>query len=312
MNVLVTGGAGFIGSHVAKALIDAGHRVVIVDNLHTGLVDNVPPEATFYEADIVDNDALESIFAKEKIDAISHQAALANVRESMEIPLDYAKVNVLGSLNLLELARKYQCRKFVFASTGGAIYGEGYSPDHPILPFTEESKAQPKDNYGATKLTIEYHLDIYAKCYNLPIVILRYPNVYGPAQGRKSEAGVIAIFATAMLANQPTHISGDGEQRRDFVYAGDIARANLLALTTDVVGTYNVGTEKPISINTIHQKLAEITGYTQQPARTERSPAEVVDTYLNSDKAARDLGWRAEISLEEGLRRTVDWFRFHG
>lgn len=312
MNILVTGGAGFIGSHIAKTLIAAGHHVVIVDNLSTGVVNNVPPEATFYEADIVDSDALEAIFAKEKIDAISHQAALANVRESMDVPLEYARVNVLGSLNLLELARKYNCRKFVFASTGGAIYGEGYSPDNSILPFTEESKAQPKDNYGATKLTIEQHLYVYYQSYNLPYVALRYPNVYGPAQGIKSEAGVIAIFATAMLANHPTRISGDGEQRRDFVYVEDIARANLLALTSDVVGAYNVGTGQPISINALYDKLAEITNYDQEPTNTERSPAEVLDTYLQSDKAERDLGWKAEIPLDEGLRRTVDWFRTHG
>src|SRR5215203_999161 len=154
MNVLVTGGAGFIGSHIAETLLKAGHRVIIVDNLHTGDRSNIPAGATFYEADIVDQARLDTIFATEQIEAISHQAALANVRESMSDPIEYARVNLIGSLTLLELARKYQCRKIVFASTGGAVYGEGASPDNSLLPFTEESKAQPKDNYGTNKLSV--------------------------------------------------------------------------------------------------------------------------------------------------------------
>jgi UDP-glucose 4-epimerase len=309
MNVLVTGGAGFIGSHVAETLINAGHHVVVVDNLHTGDRANVPAGATFYEADIQDQARLDTIFATEKIEAISHQAALANVRESMTDPLEYARVNLLGSLVLLELARKYKCRKIVFASTGGAVYGEGASPDNSLLPFTEASKAQPKDNYGTNKLSVEYHLDLYHKNYELPYVALRYPNVYGPRQNSKGEAGVIAIFTDAMLANQPTRITGDGEQTRDFAYVGDIARANFLALTSDIVGIYNVGTGVPSSINTVHDYLTEITHYDQEPTYIPRPVGEVLATYLDSSKAKRDLGWEAEVSLEEGLRRTVAWFR---
>ena len=309
MNVLVTGGAGFIGSHVAETLINAGHRVVIVDNLRTGDRANVPTGATFYEADITDQARLDEIFANEQIEAISHQAALANVRESMSEPLEYVHVNVVGSLVLLELARKYKCRKIVFASTGGAVYGEGASPDNSLLPFTEESKAQPKDNYGTTKLSVEYHLDLYHKNYDLPYVALRYPNVYGPRQSSKGEAGVIAIFTDAMLADQPTRITGDGEQQRDFAYVGDIARANLLALQSDHVGIYNVGTGVPTTINTLHDYLTEITQYDQAASHVARSAAEVVATYLDSSKAKHDLGWQAEVNLEEGLRRTVDWFR---
>lgn len=309
MNVLVTGGAGFIGSHVAEALLKAGHRVVIVDNLHSGNRANIPAGATFYEADITDQARLDTIFADEKIEAISHQAALANVRESMTDPLEYARVNLLGSLVLLELARKYNCRKIVFASTGGAVYGEGYSPDNSVLPFREESKAQPKDNYGTNKLSVEYHLDLYCHAYKLPYVALRYPNVYGPRQNSKGEAGVIAIFTAGMLEGQPTRISGDGEQTRDFTYVGDIARANVLALTSDKVGIYNVGTGVPTTINTVHDYLTEITHYDQEPSYTPRPVGEVLATYLNSDKAERDLGWHAEVPLEEGLRRTVEWFR---
>lgn len=309
MNVLVTGGAGFIGSHVAEALINAGHRVVIVDNLHTGSRANIPPGAIFYEADIVDKAHMDTIFAKEQIEVVSHQAALANVRESMSDPILYAKVNLIGSLVLLELARKYNCQKIVFASTGGAVYGEGYSPDNSLLPFTEESKAQPKDNYGTNKLSVEYHLDLYHKNYDLPFVALRYPNVYGPRQNSKGEAGVIAIFAAAMLANEPTRITGDGEQTRDFTYVGDIARANVLALKSDRIGIYNVGTGVPTSINTVHEFLTEIIHYDQQPTYVPRPVGEVIATYLDSSKAERELGWKAEVPLEEGLRRTVEWFR---
>jgi UDP-glucose 4-epimerase len=309
MNVLVTGGAGFIGSHVADALLNAGHRVVIVDNLHTGNKANIPAGATFYEADITDQAKLADIFAKEQIEAISHQAALANVRESMSDPLTYARVNLIGSLVLLELARKHNCRKIVFASTGGAVYGEGASPDNSRLPFTEESRAQPKDNYGTNKLSVEYHLDLYHQNYDLPYIALRYPNVYGPRQNEKGEAGVIAIFAAAMLKGEPTRITGDGEQIRDFAYVGDIARANVLALASDHVGIYNVGTGVPTSINTIHEFLTEITGYELTASYVPRPAGEVLATYLDSSKAERDLGWQAQVPLETGLRNTADWFR---
>ena len=309
MNVLVTGGAGFIGSHVADALLNAGHRVVIVDNLHTGNRANIPAGATFYEADITDQAKLADIFAKEQIEGISHQAALANVRESMSDPLTYARVNLIGSLVLLELARKHNCRKIVFASTGGAVYGEGASPDNSRLPFTEESRAQPKDNYGTNKLSVEYHLDLYHQNYDLPYIALRYPNVYGPRQNDKGEAGVIAIFTAAMLNREPTRITGDGEQTRDFTYVGDIARANVLALASDHVGIYNVGTGVPTSINTIHDFLTEITGYDQTPSYTPRPAGEVLATYLDSSKAGRDLGWQAQVPLEAGLRQTAEWFR---
>ena len=195
MNVLVTGGAGFIGSHVANIMLEAGHNVVIVDNLYTGHRHNVPDNAKFYEADITDFEQMEQVFSAEGIDAISHQAALANVRDSMKEPLQYAKVNLLGSLTLLEMARKYGVKKIVFASTGGATYGEGYSESGDRLPFTEQSWPVPKDNYGANKLSVEHHLDLYYYAYGLKYAALRYPNVYGPRQDCKGEAGVVAIFA---------------------------------------------------------------------------------------------------------------------
>ncbi len=307
MNVLVTGGAGFIGSHVADALLKAGHKVVIVDNLHTGHRENVPAGATFYEVDINDTAALNRIFADEQIEAIAHQAAQANVRESMSDPIQYARTNILGSLNLLEVARKHGVQKIVFASTGGAVYGEGYSEDGGKLPFTEKSWPQPKDNYGANKLSMEYHLDLYQANYDLEYVALRYPNVYGPRQDSKGEAGVIAIFAGAMLADEPTKITGDGKQQRDFCYVGDIARANVLALESDATGIFNVGTGRPTDINEIHGTLAKLTEYQQEVSYIPRPAGEVLATYLDSSKAKQQLGWQAEVGLEDGLRETVDW-----
>lgn len=312
MKVLVTGGAGFIGSHVADGLLAAGHEVVVVDNLHTGHRHNLPEGVQFYEVDICNAEALAEIFAKENLDAISHQAALANVRESMQKPATYAEVNVIGTLNLLELAHQHGVKKIVMASTGGAVYGEGYSEGGDRLPFTEKSWPQPKDNYGANKLSCEYHLDLYHQNYGLDYVALRYPNVYGPRQDSKGEAGVVAIFAGAMLADQPTKITGDGKQIRDFTFVGDIARANRLALESDAVGIYNVGTGVPTDINKIHSTLADVTGYTQEVSYISRPAGEVLATYLDSSKAKRDLGWEAQVDLREGLRRTVEWMQGQG
>ncbi len=309
MKILVTGGAGFIGSHISHWLRKAGHEIAIIDNLRTGKQTNVPADVPLYEADIRDQARLAELFAKERPQVIVHQAALANVRESMQDPITYAEVNIIGALHLLELAKKYNCRKFVFASTGGAVYGEGFSETERILPFTEDSPPQPKDNYGANKLSCEYYIDLYSQNYDLPYVILRYSNVYGPRQDAKGEAGVIAIFTGAMLAAHPTHITGDGAQTRDFIYVDDIARANVLAVAGDVTGIYNVGTGQPTDINTIHRLLAELTDYRLKPSHLPAPASEVRATYLDSSKAGQELGWEAEVDLREGLRRTVEWAR---
>lgn len=309
MNVLVTGGAGFIGSHVADELLAAGHRVIIVDDLSTGHLHNVPADATFYEADICDEAKMAEIFEREEVEAISHQGARANVRASMEDPLTYARTNVLGTLVILELARKRQCHKIVFASTGGAVYGEGYTPDGSKLPFTEETWPQPKDNYGANKLSMEFHLDLYHANYGLKYTTLRYPNVYGPRQDSRGEAGVVAIFAGAMMDDRPIKINGDGKQQRDFCYVGDVARANRLALESDVIGIFNVGTGIPTDVNTIFTTLRDATGYTQSAEHLPPAVGEVRATYLDSSKINNALGWQAEVSLSEGIRRVVHWMR---
>ncbi|MCB0106841.1 MAG: NAD-dependent epimerase/dehydratase family protein [Caldilineaceae bacterium] len=309
MNVLVTGGAGFIGSHVADELLAAGHRVVIVDDLNTGHRHNVPADATFYEADICDEAKMAEIFEREQIEAVSHQAARANVRASMADPLTYARTNVLGTLVILELARKRQCHKIVFASTGGAVYGEGYTPDGSKLPFTEKTWPQPKDNYGANKLSMEFHLDLYYANYGLKYTTLRYPNVYGPRQDSRGEAGVVAIFAGAMLEGRPIKINGDGKQQRDFCYVGDVARANRMALESDVTGIFNVGTGIPTDINTIFATLRDATGYDQDAEHLPPAVGEVRATYLDSSKIKAALGWQAEVPLDEGIRRVVAWMR---
>jgi UDP-glucose 4-epimerase len=307
MNILVTGGAGFIGSHVTEAFLAAGHRPVIVDNLHTGHRSNLPKGVKFYKVDIRNAARLEKVISEEAIDVISHQAALANVRGSMENPQEYAEVNVIGTLNLLEAARKHGVKKIVFASTGGAVYGEG--KDSGNLPFTEQTWPRPKDNYGANKLSMEFHLDLYHANYGLRHVILRYPNVYGPRQDSKGEAGVVAIFTGAMVAGQPTKITGDGKQTRDFTYVGDVAHANLLAAESDALGIFNVGTGIPTDINTIHAILSKHTNYTLKPEYIPRPSSEVLSTYLDSSKAKAMLGWEAQIGLDEGLRRVVEWMK---
>ncbi len=324
MKILVTGGAGFIGSHIVRWLRRAGYEVVTADNLRTGKRTNLPADVPLYEVDIRDQAALADLFAAERPQAVVHQAALANVRESMEDPITYAEVNIIGTLHLLELVKDYNCSKFIFASTGGAVYGEGNLPTRtavegdeegrrppgsPTLPFTEESRPQPKDNYGANKLSCEHYVELYNQNYDLPYVILRYANVYGPHQDANGEAGVVAIFTGAMLSDQATHITGDGGQQRDFVYVDDVARANILALNSDLTGTYNVGTGLPTDINTLYRQLADLTGYGRIPSRLPRPTGEVRATWLDCSKAGQELGWEAEIDLSEGLRRTVEWAR---
>ena len=303
-HILVTGGAGFIGSHIVDAFLAAGHTVAVVDNLHTGKRENLNPSARFYEADIRDAGALAGIFQTERPTILCHEAALADVRGSLRDPAAYAQTNIVGTLNLLEAGRQTgSVRKVLFASTGGAIYGE---PEE--LPATESCPAHPLDPYGATKLAAEALLYTYTHNYGLPYCALRYGNVYGPRQDPNGEAGVVAIFTGAMLAGRAATVNGDGLQSRDFVYVGDIARANLLALDRGS-GVYNIGTGVPTTINTIFDTLARLTGYTQPRRHAPAKPGEVRHIYLDTARAAADLGWQPEASLDAGLAATVAHFR---
>lgn len=300
---LVTGGAGFIGSHIVDAYLAAGYSVAVLDNLRTGQRRNINSAARLYEVDLRDTADVEAVLAREKPAVISHQAALADVRESMADPQEYARVNILGTINLLEAARAHGTRKIVFASTGGAIYGQ---PDS--LPATEASDARPLDFYGVTKLSVELYLDSYQRNYGLDYCALRYGNVYGPRQNIQGEAGVVAIFAGRMLADEPCVIFGDGLQQRDFVYVGDIARANLLAATRGR-GRYNIGTGVPTNIRTVFDMLSELTRYDRAPAQAEARLGEVRASYLDARLAAAELGWRHQTALLEGLTQTLEWCR---
>ncbi|MBM3154533.1 MAG: NAD-dependent epimerase/dehydratase family protein [Chloroflexi bacterium] len=303
MKVLVTGGAGFIGSHIVDALVQLGHDVVVVDDLSTGKRAHVNPTARFYELDIR-SPHLEEVFAKERPEVVSHQAARANVRESMEKPLLYADVNILGSLNLLENCRACHVRKVIYASTGGAVYGE---PQY--LPVDETHPINPSDPYGASKHHIEHYLYLYRLNYGLAYTALRYPNVYGPRQDPYGEAGVVAIFTRRMLRGEQVVVNGSGEQERDFVYVSDVIRANLLAIGKGDGGIYNIGSSIGTSVNEIFQRLKEITGYRLDPVHGPPKQGEVSKVYLDGTKARRELGWEAQTDLNKGLSLTVTYFR---
>jgi UDP-glucose 4-epimerase len=302
MKILLTGGAGFIGSHVADIYIENGHEVVIVDDLSTGHASNINPAATFYQLDIREPD-LQEIFKKERPDIINHHAAQMDVRRSIVEPIFDADVNILGSINLLENARQYEVQRFIYISTGGAVYGE---PEY--LPCDEAHPIKPICQYGASKHTVEHYLYMYYQNYGLKYTVLRYPNVYGPRQDPHGEAGVIAIFTGQMLSGVQVIINGDGQQERDFVHVTDCARANLLALTTDDAGIFNIGSKKGTTVNQIFFNLKEIIGY---PIEVVFGPPIVGETrriFLDAGRAYAELGWKPKIELKEGLESTVRYF----
>lgn len=302
--ILVTGGAGFIGSHVVDLFVSNGYEVVIVDDLSTGRASNLNPAAKFYQMDIRDP-KLREVFEGERPDFISHHAAQMDVRRSVAQPLFDADVNILGSINLIECAKEFNIKHFVYISTGGAVYGE---PE--TLPCDEMHPINPICQYGASKHTVEHYLYMYNVNYGLQYTVLRYPNVFGPRQDPHGEAGVVAIFTGKMLDNEPVTIYGDGEQTRDFVFVRDCARANLLAVSVDhAPGIYNIGWGRPTSINEIFTNLAKITSYTHPVSYGPAKVGETRHIYLDASKANRDLGWSATLSLEEGLRETVEYFR---
>jgi UDP-glucose 4-epimerase len=304
MKVLVTGGAGFIGSHVVDNYINNGYQVVIVDDLSTGRKSNLNQEAIFYQLDIRDPE-IAGVFEKERPDYINHHAAQMDVRRSVVDPLFDADVNIRGSINLMENARKYGIKRFVYISTGGAVYGE---PEY--LPCDEDHPINPICPYGASKHTVEHYLFMYHANYGLPYTVLRYPNVYGPRQDPHGEAGVVAIFTGQMLAGEQVVINGDGEQERDFVYVGDCAQANLLALTQENTnGIYNLGSELGTTVNEIFSCLAEITGYPKDPQYGPGKLGETRRIFLKAEKARETLHWAPKVSLEEGLQQTVEYFR---
>ncbi len=302
--ILVTGGAGFIGSHVVDLFISKGYEVVIVDDLSTGRASNLNPAAKFYKIDIRDP-KIREIFEAERPDYVSHHAAQMDVRRSVAQPLFDADVNILGSINLIECAREFSVKHFVYISSGGAAYGE---PER--VPCVETDPINPICQYGASKHTVEHYLYMYHYNYGMNYTVLRYPNVFGPRQDPHGEAGVVAIFTGKMLLGEPVTINGDGEQTRDYVFVGECAYANYLAVTVDhASGIYNLGWGRPTSVNQIFTGLAEVTEY-KLPANY--GPAKVGETrhiYLDASKAKKELGWAPTRTLEEGLKETVEYFR---
>lgn len=303
MKVLVTGGAGFIGSHVVDAFLAAGHDVVVVDDLSTGRAENLNPRARFYQLDIRDP-GLAEIFAQEQPDIVDHHAAQIDVRKSVAHAQVDADINVRGSLNLLECARQFGVRQFIYISTGGAVYGE---PEY--LPCDEAHPIKPICQYGVSKHTVEHYLHVYHHLYGLQYVVLRYPNVYGPRQDPHGEAGVVAIFTGRMLAGQPVTIYGTGEQERDFVYVGDCARANVLALGSTACEIYNLGSGAGTSINLLFSRLSHTIGYAPAANYAPAKPGETSKIYLDSRRANAQLGWTMTVDLERGLSETVAYFR---
>jgi UDP-glucose 4-epimerase len=302
MRVLVTGGAGFIGSHLTDALVDRGDEVLVVDDLSTGERAYVNPSAAFEELDIRTPEAA-ALVQSWRPDAICHLAAQMSVSRSVREPLFDAGVNLSGALNVLEAARAAGAR-FVFASTGGALYG-----DADVLPTPESAPAWPVSPYGVAKLAFEHYLHAYRAQHGLEYVALRYANVYGPRQNPHGEAGVVAIFCLRLLSGQQAVINGDGTFTRDYVYVDDVVRANLAALDRGVVGHFNVGTGRQVDVNEIFHQVVDRLGVEAEEVHGPARPGDQRTSALDWGLIERELGWRPQVELEDGLTRTATWFR---
>ena len=303
MKVLVTGGAGFIGSHLVDRLIQEGHEVVVVDNLATGKRRNLNRAARFFKLDI-QSWRLERVFRNERPNLVMHLAAQMDVRKSVEDPVFDAQVNVLGTLNVLQQAIKHGVRKVVFSSSGGAIYGE-----QEVYPAPESHATRPLSPYGIGKLCAEQYLSYYQRVNGLQIVSLRYANVYGPRQDPDGEAGVVAIFIQKLLNNEQAIVNGNGRQTRDFVYVDDVVEANLAVMGPEIQGTYNVGTGEETSVNDLLRILVRHTNSTCKEVHGPAKSGEQVRSVINSNKLRQELSWESRTGLSEGLKHTVDYFR---
>jgi UDP-glucose 4-epimerase len=301
--ILVTGGAGFIGSNVADRFIEEGHKVVIVDNLSTGVKANVNQKAKFYKVDIR-SAVIDKIFEREKPEVLCHHAAQIDVRKSTNDPIFDAEVNILGSLNLFNACVKHKVNKIIFASTGGAIYGE-----QDYHPADEKHPANPLSPYGVAKLTIEKYLHFYREVYGINFVALRYANVYGPRQNPFGEAGVVAIFTEKLLGEKKAIINGNGKQTRDFVFVEDVVESNVLALKYPQSDIFNIGTGIETDINCIFRTLNEKVGSTQKELHGPAKPGEQERSVLECLKAKRILKWRPKYNLEEGIAKTVEYYK---
>jgi UDP-glucose 4-epimerase len=305
MRILVTGGAGFIGSHVVDAYLSAGHEVAVIDNFSTGSEANLNPQAHVFRIDIRDQPEVERAFVSFRPEVVNHHAAQAEVPKSVADPAFDASVNLIGGLHLLKASVDHDVRKFIFISTGGALYGE---PD--VVPADEDHPVRPLSPYGTSKYCFEQYLGTFHRTFGLVFTVLRYANIYGARQDFQSEEGrVVAIFASRMLEGRPLTIDGDGDQSRDMLHVGDVATANIAALDRGDGGTYHVSTGAAVSVNELFRKLAILTDYKLEPGHGPRRRGDVYRIALDNARAKKDLGWEPRISLEEGLSLAVDYFR---
>ncbi len=306
MKILVTGGAGFIGSHIVDAYIGAGHKVVVADNLSSGKREHVHAKAEFHPIDIRDA-ALGELFRKHTFDVVNHHAAQMDVRKSVSDPSYDASVNIVGGLNVFELARMHKTKKIIFASTGGAIYGE-----QDYFPADEEHPTRPLSPYGISKLCSEKYLFYYKAVHGLDSVVLRYANVYGPRQNPHGEAGVVAIFSGRMANGEESVINGDGKQTRDYTYVGDVVRANVRALSSEGSNIFNVGTGVETDVNTLFHTLKSHFGSSVSERHGPAKAGEQLRSVISNKKIQKTLGWKPEVSLEEGLKLTAAYFSGKG
>ncbi len=309
MKILITGGAGFIASHIADAYIEAGHEVSIIDDLSTGKKSNINPKARFFEGNIADKSFVEQVLISQEFDIVNHHAAQIDVRKSVADPAGDAIINIVGSLNLFEAARKASVKHIIFASTGGAIYGE-----QDYFPADEEHPTRPESPYGTSKRAVELYLGYYKAVYGLNHTIVRYSNVYGPRQDPHGEAGVVAIFCNALIDGRQVYIYGNGTQTRDYVYVGDLVRAHLAIINhLDTSTTYNIATGIETDVNTLYGVLSNIltNGNTapQAPQYAEARLGEQQRSVCDASKAKKELGWEPKTSLEMGLRETAEYFQ---
>ncbi|HTO90510.1 MAG TPA: NAD-dependent epimerase/dehydratase family protein [Candidatus Sulfotelmatobacter sp.] len=304
MKILVTGGAGFIGSNVADRFVELGHEVAVLDNLSTGFREFVPRNARLFEVDLNDAEAVGRCLAEFRPEVVDHHAAQIDVRKSVSDPVFDAHTNILGGIRLLEACTRHGVRKFVYASTGGALYGEGRQ-----LPATEDHPVNPESPYGASKHTLEHYLYIWKLLHGLDYTVLRYPNVYGPRQNPHGEAGVNAIFIGLMLEGKRPRIFGSGEQVRDYLFVADVVEANVLALDRGSGAVVNLGTGVPTSVNDIVRELNRILGSRIEPIYEAARAGEIQRIYLDARRAREVLGWTSRVPFAAGLERTVEWSR---
>lgn len=303
MKVLVTGGAGFIGSWLVDRLVAEGHDAAVVDNLRSGCARQVHEKAALYRLDIRDRRALDDVLARERPQIVSHHAGQVSVRRSVASPADDASVNVVGFLNLLEASRCHGVERIVFASSGGTIYGE-----QDTFPADETHPLRPVSPYGVAKMACEHYLRCFHAMYGLPFIALRYGNVYGPRQSPRGESGMIALFADRLLRGKSIHIHGDGRQTRDFVYVDDVVEANMLAMRATGPEVFNVGTGLETAINDVFEHLKRLVCSSASPEYGPAKPGEQRRSVLNVDRLARRLDWQPRTALADGLARTVAYF----